>query len=611
MSGRGTTGRGRGAVMPDSIYAASVELATTGTDVVFAGEDGRTATFAFDRLPLSGWHEPLAASLRRLVGPAGGRRTRSSAEDVWGTALRFLRFLATLDKPPALPGEVRAEHLEQFLARQVRGDERNRWRQIRNLAMLLEPLRETIAQEVLDFTGQRKPVQERALPGYSDGELDRLLTAARCQVAGIRDRIAAGEALLADLHADRIAHSETVRELATMAGSGVVPHRPGLRTAGERLALAQRLFLTRSDVIPLLVLLVGVTGRNIETIKELPAEHRVLDGQAVELRVVKRRRGPGNWTSSVTWEIGPPHRQLHTPGGLYLLLHRLTARSRSFSDTPSAWPIWRHGRQAHVDGVAEHFDPFARELDGLRFKNTRWVAEQGLLADPGPDGEPRRFPLSFPRLRTSIEVRRTKQMGGHLPSAARTNTFPVLFRHYLRGDPIVTSWAEDVVGEALVDAEQAALAAHERALRTTGGRLRVVGGPVDPGAIEHDAGLDPDRAQAAAAGHLDTGWSACVDHDAHPATGRACQSTFLDCFHCGNCLITRDHLPRLLALLDALDERRQQISEQNWWDRYGPAWLAIRHDVLTRFTPDEVEAAARAKPVDALLDLIENPWEKP
>ncbi|WP_327321350.1 hypothetical protein OG735_01815 [Streptomyces sp. NBC_01210] len=47
-------------------------------------------------------------------------------------------------------------------------------------------------------------------------------------------------------------------------------------------------------------------------------------------------------------------------------------------------------------------------------------------------------------------------------------------------------------------------------------------------------------------------------------TGRACRASFLDCFHCGNCVVTPDHLPRLLALLDAMDKRRRQMDEQVW-----------------------------------------------
>jgi hypothetical protein len=59
----------------------------------------------------------------------------------------------------------------------------------------------------------------------------------------------------------------------------------------------------------------------------------------------------------------------------------------------------------------------------------------------------------------------------------------------------------------------------------------------------------------------------------------------------GNCLITRDQLPRLLALLDALEQRRQEMPLSAWWRRYGPTWAAIRHQVLPEFSPAEVKAA--------------------
>ena len=99
----------------------------------------------------------------------------------------------------------------------------------------------------------------------------------------------------------------------------------------------------------------------------------------------------------------------------------------------------------------------------------------------------------------------------------------------------------------------------------------------------------------------------CVDHDHHPITNQPCTASFLDCFHCGNCLITAEHLPALLSLLQALAKRRERLSEQEWWIRYGMAWAAIRHDVLTKFSPQEVEHAAFATPVDDLLDLVDMP----
>jgi len=76
-------------------------------------------------------------------------------------------------------------------------------------------------------------------------------------------------------------------------------------------------------------------------------------------------------------------------------------------------------------------------------------------------------------------------------------------------------------------------------------------------------------------------------------------------------VITADHLPGLVSLADELASRRRQLAEAEWWQRYGPAWAAIRHDILPRFTPAQIRQAQDAAPRDALLDLVENPWEAP
>lgn len=53
------------------------------------------------------------------------------------------------------------------------------------------------------------------------------------------------------------------------------------------------------------------------------------------------------------------------------------------------------------------------------------------------------------------------------------------------------------------------------------------------------------------------------------------------------------------------------MAESDWWARYGATWAAIRHDVLTEFTPAEVERAAADKPDNGLLNLVEEPWNHP
>lgn len=89
--------------------------------------------------------------------------------------------------------------------------------------------------------------------------------------------------------------------LAEMARTGYVPQlvagtgRGSALAMEARLTLASRLFLLDADLAPLIVLGVGLTGRNAETIKELPAAHTVLEDRAVKLEVVKRRRGDQRW----------------------------------------------------------------------------------------------------------------------------------------------------------------------------------------------------------------------------------------------------------------------------------------------------------------------------
>jgi hypothetical protein len=139
------------------------------------------------------------------------------------------------------------------------------------------------------------------------------------------------------------------------------------------------------------------------------------------------------------------------------------------------------------------------------------------------------------------------------------------------------------------------------------------GGPVVAGTRGRPsrAGIHGDDHQGPADTQAEAPWNACADPQAHPATGKPCQASFLDCFHCGNCVITKDHLPGLVALDGALASRRQQLAESEWWQRYGPAWAAIRHDILPRFTPAQIAQAKAAGPHDALLDLVENRWEAP
>jgi hypothetical protein len=442
----------------------------------------------------------------RVRGPhwhQRGLRTLASAEGTWQTARRLVSFLSLRQPSPSSPGDLTAAHLDAFHAERSRTmSGRGALAELRRALLLLEqpPLKAVLAPGVIDYLGRRwRDPRADGAPGYSDGELARIMTAARSDAVAISARIEVGQRLVARYREEPAtlspAEDAHARRLAEMAETGLVPCPDGAlpQVLHQRLETAGHLFLTIRDVVPLLVLGIVLTGRNVETLKELPVQHRLLEDKAVEVTVVKRRRGPGHWHDQATWEIGPPSRRLHTPGGFYLMLCRLTESSRAFSGSATVWSVWRNGHRAGVTGTAEHWDPFADKLR-TTLRLCDWAGRQDLRGDDG-----RSLKLDMNRLRTSVEVRRTRQMGGHLPSAARTNTMQTLWSSYLRGDPAVTGWAEDILDGAFADAERAALDAHRRALAAHSGTLRIIskrpGTTACPPGPDRPAGMRRPRAR--------------------------------------------------------------------------------------------------------------------
>jgi hypothetical protein len=598
------TGPGRPAAQPDGAYepAPAVRAAPAGLEVHFTGEDDRSQTFSCAALPLPTWHADLTITLARCTGPTGTMRTLASARHAWQLLARFVRFLDGLPNPPRDAAALTVAHLRQFtLHRTSSLQQAGAIQEGRALRRLLRELAAAgrLRPEVVEWLEQRQPNLRRrgGKPGYSDQEFRQIMAAARRDVVAIRDRIRAGGRLLEV--GQRAPHTldpgqrAIAAALAQIAATGEVPIPPGERDGPSgyvaRLRLAGRLFLLDGDLAPLLLLGVGLSGRNGETIKELPAHHELLDGRVVAVELIKRRRGVGNTHQRVHWEIGPPSRQLHTPGGYYLLVHELAARGRAFTGAKLVWSIWNIHRG--------HLVPFQQRLHWYLGLN-QWVRRHGLRDD---DGQPLRLTLN--RLKTTVEVRTTRAAGGHLPSAVRTNTMDVLFDHYLRGDPTVQEWAADEVTAALHDAEHHAHQAH----------LRVLAGPSetthDPVAAAGQLGVDPAIARQALDGGLDTSFAACLDHDHSPFNDGPCQASFLSCLRCPNALVTHRHLPSLAALLERLEADRQSMDADAWWRRHGRAWLAITEEVLPKFTPAEVEQARATRPDPALLDLLDGPRE--
>jgi len=587
-----------------------------GLQVAFAGEDGRTFTYSFARLPLPGMHEQLAVAFAARIGPAGGRRTLASARVTWQAVTGMLRFLAALPRPPADLAALTRSHLERLRRhRLVTKSPLCVTNEMTEIFLLLRHAdQQLLRPEVRELIHQRghhlgKYPKKTGLPGYSDREYSQIMQAARRQAAQIRDRIRAGERLVMLAAADLGQLTPDEREkagwLAGMARTGIVPARPrgggwphgNLPDYAARVSAARHLFLTEQDLIPLLVLAVALTGRNPETVKELPAQHRVLDDRAVAVGINKRRRGKALSRQTVHWEIGIESRQLHTPGGLYLLVHTLTQRSRAISGTESLWGVWT-GRSGLNGHAAPFADSLTRSLD-----LSRWAAAQGLTADAPDGGDTGALVLRLDRLKTAAETRRAKATGGHLPSTATTNTMDVSYLHYLRNDPIIQAWAEDIIDAALADAEDSARSF----------QLRILGPAIhdrfraDPAATARELGTTPARLSQALAGTLDTLAASCLDIDHSPFSGGHCDVSFLTCLRCPNALVLERHLPMLYALLERLQAELGEMTVPDWCRARGVTWLIITRLILPKFSPAQREAAMRGKPAAgavAVLDLL-------
>ena len=85
--GRGSTGTGRPAATPSDEYRPAMVDRDESGDLTlhFVGEDGRTTEIPIASFPLPGWHEAVLSALEIALGPAGDRRTVSSAKGFVGS----------------------------------------------------------------------------------------------------------------------------------------------------------------------------------------------------------------------------------------------------------------------------------------------------------------------------------------------------------------------------------------------------------------------------------------------------------------------------------------------------------------------------------------------
>ncbi|MFF2653578.1 hypothetical protein [Streptomyces sp. NPDC058045] len=334
----------------------------------------------------------LAAAFGARIAPATGPvRSLATADLYYAAVRRFTGFLDALGEPLDSLAAVRPRHLHQYRASLgAKGTATSVARELGLLfRLLLGVPYGSLAPDLRDLLhnpgGFIGPVPRYGGPvTYSRDEYTALLQAAREDAEEIRDRIAASEKLLDAFRCDPGVLSDSDRATGAVLDEMDRTGRPPADRL-DRLGTARRLFLTTSDLAPLLVLASALTGLRAKTLHALPTGHESVGG-AVVLRVPGDRE-PGH--GLVRWPTSTgTGRPLHEAGDFYLLLHQLTARSRRFSRSNTLWSVWT---------PAGHTRLAPRAVPGLMGD---WVRTHRLTAD---DGQP--LDVLLNRLRATVHAR--------------------------------------------------------------------------------------------------------------------------------------------------------------------------------------------------------------
>ncbi|WP_406721915.1 hypothetical protein OG968_03010 [Streptomyces althioticus] len=382
---------------------------------------------------------------------------------------------------------------------------------------------------------------------------------------------------------------------------------------GSATQLVSALHMTVAETAAGAVLLAAMTGENPEVILKTPAAHHRADGYTGDIAtaivgLVKPRRGRRAHMdlalSEVPDWISMPEKpeevtsrdELHTPFGLYVLLHELTARSRELVGSSRLLVGYR---AAAGEGIGRRLRPLADT--GVHV--AQLGRSYGLVRDDlDADGNPVPLPLRLDLLRlTFIELHQR-------PVAHTEQTAATSYMARNRGN--ITEYR--MVVAATLDAEVAK--ARARGAVVVMSAQEAERARSDPDAVAAEQGLDVATLKRLIAKELDTVLAACTDnrHGPHGLPGEPCPASFMLCLECECARALPHHLPVQVLVYDRLAERREQMDALQWAERFaGPherlADLLGQHDETAvadaRREATEVDRALAERFLNRELDL--------
>jgi hypothetical protein len=609
---------------------------------VLAGEDGRLVVRCYSqggdeyedydftglKAP-DGLRDALVSGFVARTAPGAGLTSVDSFTHVYRALIHLDRYLAGLRWPPREAAHLTPEHFDGFFeSRRHIGSAPNELAEVKRLLLKVEGVGEGLAARLAKPMPKRPKWEGKS--SYSQDELRRIAEAARGDLRAAAKRIRGNRAQLERFRAgeataeeaggrrfelldfvDRAADIPRVRTRTSGRRAGLEDPQPWVRRFGTVGEIASWLHLTVPELAAGAVLLGVMTGENPEVIIKTPAAHHRADGHSgaagtAILDLCKLRRGwraymnlaltdVPDWISipSSPDEISSRD-ELHTPFGLYVLLHELTARSRALAGGNRLLTGYcvTGGR-----GAGRGLRPLAVRGEAVGALGRSW----GLVADdPGEDGNPVPLTLRLDLLRlTFIELH--QQPVAHRESTAAS---------YMRRNRGNLAEYRQVVAQTLVD-ETAKARARGAVKVMTAEQIGRAATDLDAVAAEH--GVDPLTLKRMIGGELDTVLAACTDDTAGRFNpGQPCRASFMQCLDCECARALPRHLPVQVLVHDRLAERREQMDPLRWAERFAAphaqlADLIGQHDqaavVDARDVATEADRAVVERFLNRELDL--------
>ena len=598
------------------------ELGSDGLAVTMRAEDGETKTFDFRHLltPPTPLLLALVAAFARCCGPLGGWRRVASAENGETVLRRFVRYLAEIypdvtaieSVTPAIWLEWRnlleegTKHPSQIVAS-------------RKLLLDAEGLPRDTRRALMRRVG-RSPRRKTA--SYSRNEVARIVWAARRVFREARRRIAANEERLQryrdgdepnDCWRLRLRGQEWTPGwiLDCLSRTGRMPASYKYLSAEQGRVLRDELgidagsrhyrpalFPASYEIYAAMLLLVYERGFNVSVLANLRVSEE-------DVRAARRSRH-----HPVRTETDKPRRGGRRYSGLTLVGREATLWDRLVNLTQHTRETSaRRGHETDRLLVGCVRGSRAAGPEGIFITNFRkseaaayaWRDEVTVIGDDGA-----RLAVNPKRLRLSEQV---------INGEARENSASVSESTYRLPDPRTAERARPVILQAQWDGVQDA----SRTVAKLMTAEELVAALDDPRQFAATFGISEELAREVLTklpeGQLDTATCACVDfmHSPHEGdNGGPCTAGFLMCLSCPRAVMTAAHLPRLLALREALVAAGRASSPAVRNSRYREPLAALDH-ALSQFPREAVEVSStevQPEVVDQIMRLLSGGFDR-